>query len=127
LKISGVSSSLNLWPPRTETAAVSLERNPIEVAHRLPSRAQEGNKTLPAPPEDITVSDLQQVIDDTNKMLQYVNERLEFLVHEATNRIMVKVLDRETEEVLREIPPEQILDLVAKLQELVGILVDKKA
>lgn len=127
MKISSVSSSLNSRASRAEPVAASLERNPVEAVRPLPNRLKEGEKMLPALPEEVTVANLQHVIDDTNKMLRYVNERLEFSVHEATNRIMVKVLDRETDEVLREIPPEQMLNLVAKLQELVGLLVDKKA
>lgn len=77
--------------------------------------------------EQPTVTALQEAVDEVNQALCFLNERLEFSVHEETNRIIVRVLDRETEEVLREIPPEQILDLVAKLQELVGLLVDKRA
>ena len=38
---------------------------------------------------------------------------------------MVKVINEDTNEVIREIPPEQILDMVAKMWELAGILVDK--
>lgn len=74
-----------------------------------------------------TVEGVQEAVEDINKVLHYMNERLEFSVHEATNRVMVRVLDRETDEIIREIPPEQILDLVAKLQDLVGLLVDERA
>jgi len=43
---------------------------------------------------------------------------LQFSIHEETKEIMVKVLDTDTEEVIREIPPEKILDMVAKIWEL---------
>ncbi|MDD4707168.1 MAG: flagellar protein FlaG, partial [Firmicutes bacterium] len=40
--------------------------------------------------------------------------------------IMVKVINDETDEIIREIPPEKILDMVAKIWELAGLMVDRK-
>ncbi|MFB4165230.1 flagellar protein FlaG [Alteribacillus sp. JSM 102045] len=47
-------------------------------------------------------------------------------MHEDLDRIYVQVLERETEEVVREIPPEKFLDMVASMLEQVGILVDEQ-
>lgn len=69
---------------------------------------------------------LVKVIEKANKAIAGVSTSLEFSVHEKTNSIMVKVLDKETGEIIREIPPEKTLDLVAKLWELAGILVDER-
>ena len=52
--------------------------------------------------------------------------RLDFKIDEATNRIMVKVIDTETNKVVKEIPPEQLVRLAAKIQEMVGLLVDEE-
>jgi uncharacterized FlaG/YvyC family protein len=54
------------------------------------------------------------------------NKRLDFRVDEATNRIVVKVIDTKTDKVIKEIPPEQLLHLAAKIQERVGLLVDEE-
>lgn len=124
MKINGVNSTLNLRP--TKTQAVQAPRaieSQVEAARRIASGPRE--QRLQA--QLATVTGVQEAVDEINRVLHYMNERLEFSIHEATNRVMVRVFDRETEEVLREIPPEQILDLVAKLQELVGLLVDKRA
>lgn len=59
-------------------------------------------------------------------MLLNRNDRFEFKVHERTGRIMVKLIDNDTDEVLKEIPPEKILDLVASIWDMVGILVDER-
>lgn len=69
---------------------------------------------------------LEDSIDKLNKVMITVNPRFEFRVHEETNRIMVKVWDKDTEELIREIPPEQILDIIASIEEMVGLLIDKK-
>ena len=55
------------------------------------------------------------------------NFNLNFSVHEASGQIMVSVVDKETGDVIREIPSEALLDLAAKLQEAVGLIFDKKA
>ena len=69
---------------------------------------------------------LIDAIERANKSLTGTNRRFEISVHEKTNDIMVKVIDTESNEVIREIPPEKILDLVAKLWELAGILMDER-
>jgi flagellar protein FlaG len=54
------------------------------------------------------------------------NKRLDFQVDEETNRIVVKVIDTKTDKVIKEIPPEQLLHLAAKIQEMIGLLVDEE-
>ena len=49
-----------------------------------------------------------------------------FGIHEKTNRITIKLVDRETQEVIKEIPPEKTLDLLAKRMELAGVMVDQR-
>ena len=49
-----------------------------------------------------------------------------FGFHEQTNRVMIKIVDKDTKEVIKEYPPEQTLDMIAKVWELAGILVDEK-
>ena len=77
---------------------------------------------------DVTVSEkyLADAIERANKAIEGVNREFKISIHEETNAIMVKVIDKETKEVIREIPPEKILNLVAKLWELCGIIVDEK-
>lgn len=50
----------------------------------------------------------------------------EFSYHEETKSISIKVIDDDTSEVIREIPPKETLDMLAKMWELAGILVDEK-
>lgn len=69
---------------------------------------------------------LVKAVDDTNRTLEGYNRRFEISVHEGTNAVMVKVIDTTTEEVIREIPPEKILDMVAALWEMAGIIIDRK-
>lgn len=71
-------------------------------------------------------SNVKKIIESANEGVQVFNKSIEFTVHEETNKIMIKVVDNETDEVIKEIPAEKILDMVAKFCELAGILVDEK-
>jgi flagellar protein FlaG len=75
----------------------------------------------------ISEKDVITAIEKANKALKAHYTTFEFSIHEKTKEIMVKVIDKETGELIREIPPEKILDAVAKMWELAGLFVDEKA
>ena len=49
-----------------------------------------------------------------------------FGIHDKTNRVTIKIVDKETKKVIREYPPEETLDMIAKVWELAGLMVDEK-
>ncbi|WP_341805077.1 flagellar protein FlaG [Paenibacillus turpanensis] len=77
-------------------------------------------------PLSIGEGQLVKAIDRAIKALEGPSTAFEMSYHEQTHAIVVKVLNKETGEVIREIPPEKTLDLVAKMMEIAGILVDEK-
>ncbi|BFT68681.1 flagellar protein FlaG [Paenibacillus sp. P36] len=85
-------------------------------------------KTAELQGENVTISDAQLVkaIEHAIKAIQGRTTSLEFSIHQKTKLISVKVLDKDTGETIREIPPEKSLDFVAKLWQMAGILVDEK-
>ena len=52
---------------------------------------------------------------------------MEFKIHDGTKRVMVRIVDRITSDVIAEIPPEKFLDLLAGLWKQAGLIVDEKA
>lgn len=69
---------------------------------------------------------LNDAIVKLRKAGDFFNRRLDFQVDKDTQRIVVKVIDTETDKVIKEIPPEQLVQLAAKIQEMVGLLVDEE-
>jgi len=65
-------------------------------------------------------------IEQAVKSLEGPQTTLDISIHEKTHEIMVKVLNKDTGEIIREVPKEKTLDLVAQMMELAGILVDKR-
>lgn len=78
--------------------------------------------------EHYSISDEQLVkaIERAIQTMQGKSTDLKFSIHEKTKMIAVKIVDRNSGEVLREIPPEKSLDFVAKLWEMAGILIDER-
>lgn len=70
---------------------------------------------------------VREAIQALNESALLVGRDLEFVIHEDTGRTMVRVIDRETKELIREIPPEKILDLIARINEMIGLLLDERA
>ncbi|WP_151733762.1 flagellar protein FlaG ['Paenibacillus yunnanensis' Narsing Rao et al. 2020] len=76
----------------------------------------------------VTTADEQVVkaLDRALKALQGPTTTFEVSMHKETKTIMVKVLNKETGELIREVPPEKTLDLVANLMEAAGIIIDER-
>jgi len=68
---------------------------------------------------------IKKAVEKLNKKLD-VNSEAVFGIHEETNRVTIKIVDRSTKEVIKELPPEKTLDMIAKVWEMAGILVDEK-
>src|SRR5690606_23479915 len=75
--------------------------------------------------EKITMEQLEKVVNKANEHIMGVNTQLQYRIHEGTDRIMVRLIDTESQDVIREIPPEKMLDLVAEIWKRVGLVVDK--
>ena len=77
--------------------------------------------------EDISDYMLDEAFASANKVLAGGDFRLSYGVHEATNRIIVAVYDTNTDEIIREIPPESRLDIYARITEFVGLMFDQSS
>lgn len=69
---------------------------------------------------------LVEAVETANIKLQNLGSRCEFEVHDATNKVAIRVIDNNTDEVIREIPSESKLDLIEKVWELAGLIIDEK-
>ena len=67
---------------------------------------------------------IKKTVADMNKKLQNIS--CQYGIHEGTGRVTIKMVDRETKDVIKEFPAEETLELIAKAWELAGIMVDKR-
>lgn len=69
-------------------------------------------------------SQIKKAVDEINKKAH--NSEAVFGIHDATNRVTIKIVDKDTKKVLKEYPPEKTLDMIAKVWEMAVLLVDQK-
>ena len=72
-------------------------------------------------PSEATINDS---VSRANRHMEHT--RCEYSYHKETNRVSIKVINDDTDEVIRETPPEKSLDMLQKMWEMAGILVDEK-
>ena len=75
--------------------------------------------------QQATNEQIRKVVEELNRKIN-ANTEAVFGMHEATNRVTIKIVDKSTKEVIKEVPPEKTLDMIAKVWEIAGILVDEK-
>lgn len=114
------------FPAKVETEIKPSHRSEEPAAGQKKLGAAELKKQQAVDPKV-----LQEAVKVTNEAIRISNYHLEFKIHEDSGRYQVKVVDTDTAEVIREIPPENMLDFSAKVKELldqaVGLLVDETA
>ena len=99
-----------------------LDNNTVAVAKSQNSNGnyenQEGREQQP------NHETIRRAVENFNKKL--TNSEAVFGIHEKTNRVTIKIVDKETKEVIKELPPEKTLDMISKVWEIAGLLVDEK-
>lgn len=106
--------------PKNSSESLELDKDDKKIR-------DSGSKTVQESSETQTTADNQQLknaVNDLNKRMH--NSEAVFGIHDKTNRVTIKIIDKSTKEIIKEYPPEQTLDMIAKVWEVAGILVDEK-
>ena len=125
----GVQASPPIQAPARESSDNRMTDGParkraipanINNAHDLKLAELKGDQF------SISQEQMVKAIEQAIKAVQGRTTELSFSIHKQTKMISVKVLDRESGDVIREIPPEKTLDFIAKLWEMAGIIIDER-
>ena len=104
-----------------ESAVPMVDNTPI-VAQSAESNTSynEGN-----PQDDAkNFESIKKAVENLNKSMK--NTSAIYGIHDGTNRVTIKIVDKKTKEVIKELPPEKTLDMITKVWEMAGMLVDEK-
>lgn len=99
--------------PKADDLAVSTNSN-------VPTRQERTEEQIAAENERV-----KKAISEMSKKM-FNNSEAVFGIHEDTNRITIKIVDKTTKETIKELPPEKTLDMIAKAWELAGLMVDER-
>jgi len=106
---------------KKQTAPTPAVQANVQVSPEAKGVPAEGEKE-----QDTMSSKIKDAVDKVNKKIVPTKTRCEFSYHEDTNRISIKVIDQVTEETIKEIPAEETLDMLARIWEFSGLLVDER-
>jgi len=89
---------------------------------RLSLRPDKPRTPAPALPGE----DLDRAAEILEQTFRLFNKRFKITVNKEIERVVVKVIDGNTDKVIKEIPPEELQRLIARIKETIGLLFDQK-
>lgn len=101
---------------------VELQRVIQENKQKVNNQQNQNQQTI----EEITPEKINDAINDLNKKLELLNSQLRIETDEDTGIQVIKIVDKDTKEVIRQIPPEAVLKVAKYLNEVAGLLFDSK-
>lgn len=121
MKVQGVDNS---YIPLQQEAKVKAfpERQGAALLEVDPRSADQAEKK---PKDELEQQKLEEAVEQANKTMETYSTELRFSIHKASGEIMVKVINAKDNSVVREIPPERVLDFVAHVKKMLGIIIDK--
>jgi len=94
-----------------------------KVENKDKSNDQRGSKE--SDNGQLSPDQIKKAVENLNKKM--TNASAVFGVHEQTNRVTIKIVDKDTNELIKELPPEKTLDMISKVWELAGLLFDERS
>ena len=110
-------------PQTTQQTRGNVQPVPVTLGKGTGAEGQAQEQTNN---EENTSRRIKSAVEHANQTMRHAKTKCEFSYHEETKRVSIKVIDEETEEVIREIPPEETLEMLSKMWELAGLMVDEK-
>lgn len=111
--ISEIKSSTNL---NQSNSATEFDLNNSNI-----------NKKKDSEDRNLTEENVDEMSDALNDLMKKMNYDIEFSYYKDLDRLVMKVVDRKTQETIKQMPPEEMLDTLTNLREWIGVFLDKKA
>lgn len=121
----GSTSAVGRTVTDNATAVVSPETSEIP-AEALVITSNQANASGQDNGQDAAKQNeqIKRAVENINKTTTHTEAV--FGIHEGTNRVTIKIVDKDTKKVLKEFPPEKTLDMIEKVWEMAGLMVDEK-
>lgn len=110
-----------------EYTDVSIAENnepKVDATTKVVENVEEKDQNFDRNDQAVSQEQLHKAVEQLNKKMS--NSEAIFGIHEGTNRVTIKIIDKESKEVIKELPPEKTLDMIAKVWEIAGLLVDER-
>lgn len=110
--------------PQTKTVETADTTAVSDTAAKVNSEDANTGKSADGQRKEMSNEQIKKAVTDMNKKMS--NTSCQFGIHEGTGRVTIKIVDKQTKEVIKEFPAEETLEMIEKAWELAGIMVDEK-
>lgn len=110
-------------PVQENVSHIAVKDIPQEQPVRVAEKPQNGEGDK----EPIDQKTLQGYVDKANKLAAIFDKSIKFVTNYLEGRSYVQVIDNQTHEVIKEIPPKYIKSFISSVESAIGMVVDKKA
>lgn len=125
--IGNTNSAASYVPPVSDASGNSVKVvNDIPKTVETTSGSQDAANEATMATKKVAKSTIDNTISETNSKIKMSNTQLQYSVDKETQRISIKIIDKDTDKVIREVPPEETLEAIKKIWEIAGIMVDEK-
>ena len=114
--VSQADLNQNLYNIKNKEIENGVKKSPIEEQKELLEK-QDTEKLK---------KELERITEELNRALNPLNTTLKFNFNDKVEELVVRVIDTRDNRVIREYPPKEVLELMQKMRELIGLLFDKK-
>lgn len=127
MRIASQGQSIDTITAPTNTKVMNVQEDTTpNVSEGTISQPVVEQITTVGEEQEISKDKLQQAVDVVNEFLEINNSSSKFVYHEGLERYYVTIVNRDTDEVVKEIPPKNLLDAFYEMQKMVGMIVDEK-
>jgi flagellar protein FlaG len=118
---NGVQSGSTVPPP--SDASTSSTSAPIAIAQG----ASPATSQISTPQSEPSVKQVQEAVQKINTSMTAQSQGIEFSIDSTSHRIVVKIIDQQTNQVIKEIPSKQALEIADALDQTQGLLIKQQA
>lgn len=109
---------------RTDTASAPPE---VSIAAKNAAAPVQTAVAVEQPKAALSPAHVTQALQSINKAMQNLSQNIEFTQDEDSHRTIIKVVDSETKEVIRQIPTKEALEIAKALDQVKGLLIKQTA
>ncbi len=120
---------INPIQPNTQSTLIPLDSFPgqkLERSQDAPLKVVDRKRDVPSAREEIPREQVEKATEKLNRLMGIIDKRVQFSVQEKSDRVVVQIIDQQSKEVMEEIPPQRVLDILGSFSQMAGLFFDKQ-
>ena len=120
---------INPIQPNTQSTMIpsdAFSGQKLERSQDAPRKVVDRKQEVPSAREEIPREQVEKATEKLNRLMGIIDKRLEFSVHEKSDSVIVKIIDQQSGDVMDEIPPQRVMDILESFSQMAGLFFDKR-